>query len=132
MNTQRIVDQPNLIIEAVVREKWLEVTWIGEMSEHEVMAGCSQIEEAMVQTGFAKIIKDVRRVTTLWDSSVEWVNEYWMPHIFKLGGRYMAIIAHETPLHKQLIAGYVQGIINGPILKIFETKTEAEEWIRHF
>lgn len=113
------------------QDGWFESNWFGYVSSEEVIEAVQQVMVAFKEIKYTKSLNDSSKSEGSWDEANDWLAKNWMPDAIANGLKKFAFIVSEdifSSMATEEMATRVPGTLFE--MRTFQTKAEAENWLR--
>lgn len=120
-----------LTIETNRANRWVHVKWMGYLTMENVRTGAAAYTQALSEAGYNCVLNDTRLIIGGWDHSLDWVLQEWVPRAARAGLQYFAMIATPETFADSTAQAFYKGLKLFEA-QVFEDKSTAEKWLRHY
>lgn len=113
------------------KNRWVYVNWMGYLTEENIKTGALAYTQALRESGFNCVLNDTRLIVGGWDHSLDWVLNDWAPRAARAGLKYFAMITTPETFSDSTASTFYSKLKSFQA-KVFEDKSKAEPWLRHF
>ncbi|MEJ8801377.1 hypothetical protein [Pontibacter sp. H249] len=104
--------------------------WIGYASSENVKQGANSYIEVLQETSCSSAITDNSEFVGPWDSSLEWLCNYWVPAAKLSGLRFYAHVVSKGSFAEEAAKKLAECAENSFEVKLFDRLADAQDWIK--
>ncbi|MCJ8163677.1 hypothetical protein MKJ04_02410 [Pontibacter sp. E15-1] len=119
-----------IAIELNHSDNWMYVNWRGNVSHHDVRAGCMEILRLVKEYKIYDILNNNTQVQGMWSGAAKWGGTYWFPALREAGLRRFAWIYSPSVLSRLSTDKTLDNTENPHYIKTFDDIALAKDWLR--
>ncbi len=110
---------------------WNYSTWTGYVTVEEVKQACLEGLALISSNRCPDLLNDNSLISGPWSGANEWIATEWMPKALGMGLKWFAHVVSPN-VFSALSASQLVSRVEGMNfeMRIFETRTEAQQWLR--
>lgn len=123
------LNKPFLRWEFDAVNNWLYLNWIGFVTKENLKKGAEIILNELEEKHYACLLNDNRELCGPWDSSVDYLREFWIPRAHEAGLKYFAHVLSPKVSGALSAQHFHRHTIGTFQMQIFGDMEKAKQWL---